>query len=60
MAFVQISMCQKSSISIFIKQLTGSQIMGKKHILSPKVCGPVSFIGWTSINRVILVKPNWF
>lgn len=60
MAFVQISMCQKSSISIFIKLLTGSQIMGKKHILSTKVCGPVSFTGWASVNRGIIFKPDWF
>lgn len=56
MAFVQMSMCQESSISIFIKLLTGSQIMGKKQILSTKVCGPVSFTGWASVNRVIIFK----
>ena len=60
MAFVQISMYQKSSFSVFIKLLTGSQIMGKKHILSPKACGPVSFTRWASVNRVIIFKPNWF
>lgn len=31
LAFVQISTCQESSLRTFIKLLTGSQVVGKKH-----------------------------
>lgn len=72
LAFVQMSTCQEPSLSTFIKLLTGSQVVGKKHALSTKVCGLVSLAGWASVNRVeisnrtdseaqgqLAMHPNW-